>query len=364
PPKISPDTSPSSITLQAVMNGIVYATDPDRMVYAIRASNGSLLWQSFHPDVSQSTSSNGITYTITSSGKISATRMENNALLWTYQLPLSFTLPLTVADNHVYVAAPDGHIYALDATRGSLLWQYRLKFNIAQPVLAAGKYVYIHAASGFLYTLLASNGSLLWQHQLPLGTQLLTTPDTIAYFSDNTITALHAGNGSLSWHHHLPSTPVQPLVMANENIYVATFDNGLTALRASNGSLLWHHRLPSLAYEPIAVSHTAVYIHTSDFAIYTLNAITGSPLWSRPVTGVFTFAVTDGIAYIITLASKVEALYSTGTILWQRQLPSTAIQPLIVSGGVLYSGTASGTIYAVRTRDSVLLWHYATQVVQ
>lgn len=360
-PNIVANISPSSITLQAVMNGVVYAVDPDRMVYAIRASNGSLIWQSFYPNVNQSTSSNGITYTITSSGKVSATRLGNNSLLWSYQLPLSLSLPLTFVDNRIYVAAPDGNVYALDATRGTLLWHYQLKTHIIQPVVGAGNFVYINSDNGMLYTLLASKGTLLWQRQLPLAAQLLTTADTFIYFSASTVISLHASNGSMAWHLHLAATPVQPLVMADGNIYVATFDNSVTAFRSSNGSLLWRHRLPSLAYEPIVVSDAIVYIHASDYAIYTLNAANGTPLWSKPVRNIFTFVVVDGTAYIITINSKMEALLPTGISIWQRQLPSNAIQPLLVSGGVLYTGTNTGTVYAVRASDSALLWHYATQ---
>jgi outer membrane protein assembly factor BamB len=361
PPKIVANISPSSITLQTVMNGVVYAVDPDRMVYAIRASNGSLIWQSFYPDVNQSISNNHITYTITSSGKISAMRTGNNSLLWSYQLLSPAPLSLTIVDNRVYVPTSDGNVYALDATRGSLLWSHQLKTLLSQPVLAAGNFVYVNSNSGTLYTLLASKGTLLWQHQIPSGAQLLTTANAMIYFNDSNITAFHASNGSLAWHIHLAATPVQPLVMADGNIYVATFDNSITAFRGSNGSLLWHHLLPALAYEPIVVSDAIVYIHASDSAIYTLSAARGAPLWSKPVSNIFTFVVVDGIAYIVTINSKMEALLPTGMSIWQRQLPSSPIQPLLVSGGVLYTGTASGTIYAVRMSDSALLWHYATQ---
>lgn len=361
PPKIAIDTSPSSITLQAVMNGVVYAFDPDRMVYAIRASNGSLLWQSFYPNISQSISSNGITYTSTSSGKISATRTENNSLLWSYQLPVSFALPLTVANNHVYATTLSGTVYTLDAARGLLLWRYQLKAQVSQPVLAAGDFVYINSVNGTLYTFLANNGKLLWQHQLPIAAQVLTTNTSIIYASAGNVTALHSRNGSLAWHLHFSSTPVQPLAMAGGNIYDASFDNSVSAFNARSGALLWRHLLPALAYEPIVASDTIVYVHASNYAIYTLNAANGAPLWSKPVTNVFTFVVVQGTIYIVTINSEVEAFDANSTRLWQRQLPSIAIQPLIVASGVVYTGTSSGTVYAIRASDSALLWRYASQ---
>jgi outer membrane protein assembly factor BamB len=362
PPKIAINTNPASITLQAVMNGVVYAVDPDRMVYAIRASNGSLIWHSFYPDVSQSTASNGITYISTSSGKISAMRTANNSLLWSYQLPVSFALPLTVAANHLYATTPDGTVYALDAARGSLLWQHQLKVQVSQPVLASGEFVYSSSVTGTLYTFLAKNGKLLWQRQLSIAAQILTTNQTIIYASDGNVTVLHSSNGSLAWHLHFSSTPVQPLAMAGGNIYNASFDNSVSAFNASNGAFLWRHQLPALAYEPIVASDTVVYVHASNYAIYTLNAATGAPLWYKPAQNIFTFVVVQGTTYIVTINSEVEALDTNGTSLWHRQLPSTAIQPMIVASGVIYTGTSSGTVYALRASDSALLWRYATQV--
>ena len=150
--------------------------------------------------------------------------------------------------------------------------------------------------------------------------------------------------------------------MAHDNIYVASFDSNVSAFNASNGAFLWRHKLPALAYEPIIASDTIIYIHASDHAIYTLNTVTGAPLWPKPATNIFTFVVVQGTTYIVTMDSEIEAFDVNGTSLWHRQLPSTAIQPMIVASGVIYTGTSSGTVYALRASDSALLWRYATQI--
>ncbi len=368
PPKISisninvsNSTSPSAITLETVMDGVVYAVDPDRMFYAIRASNGSLIWQSFTPDISWSTTSAGITYTVKQNEAVIVAQGKGVNPLWIYHSPSPIG-PATVVGNHIYIVTNDDTIDALDTTYGNLLWHYHIVAHIAQSPIFSGEFVSINSEIGTLFTFRASDGALLWHQQLPSDAQVFTTNGNIIYASNNSITALHSKDGSLAWHLNLSSTPVQPLVTAYGNIYIATFDGNMSVFNGSTGSLLWRRHLPSLAYESIAISDTMVYIHTSDYTLYTLNAMNGSLLWSKPVTNVFTFVVVDGIAYIITMTSEVEALHPTGAILWQRQLPSTAIRPLIVSNGVLFTGSASGTIYAVRARDNALLWHYATQV--
>ncbi|MBA2394522.1 MAG: PQQ-binding-like beta-propeller repeat protein [Ktedonobacteraceae bacterium] len=359
-PKIALNANPSSVALKDVMNGVVYAVDPEQMVYAIRASNGSLIWQSFHPDINQSTSSNGVTYTITPSGKMSATRTADNSLLWSHQFPLTFASAPTVVANEVYEITPAGTVYALDAASGDMLWQYKLSIPAAQPVLAAGEFVYVNAFDGTLYTFLAKSGKLLWHRQLPVAAQVLTTNESIIYASDSNVTALRSSNGSLLWHLHYSSTPVQPLAMTHGNIYVATFDSNVSAFNASNGAFLWHHKLPALAYEPIAASDAVIQIHASNYAIYTLNAVTGAFLWFK--TDILTFVVVQENMYIVTLNNDIEAFDAKGALLWHRQLSSRFIQPLLVANDVLYTGTSTGIVYALRTSDSSVLWRYATQV--
>jgi eukaryotic-like serine/threonine-protein kinase len=363
PPKLRIDTSPSSITLETVMNGVVYAVDPDRMVYALRANNGSLIWQSFYPNINWSATVNGITYSANQNGTIITAQGKNTNPLWTMHLSSPLAQPATVLGNRIYIITSNNTIDALNITNGKLLWNYPMHtLHVVQPLIISGDFIHIIADSGTLFTLRASNGTLLWQHILPQAAQVLNANGNIIYASDNNVTALHANNGTVAWHLHLTTTPVQPMVTANGIIYIASFDNSVIALNGKNGSLLWHHRLPALAYEPIIASNTIVYVHGSDNLMYILDANNGSLRWSTPGTNILSFAVVDDIAYIVTSNNIVEAIDSTGNMLWQRLLPSSPIRPLIVANGVIYTGSASGTIYAVRASDSALLWHYATQI--
>ncbi len=309
--KIRNSTRPSEISLQMVMGGIVYAIDPDNVVYAIRASNGSLIWQSFSPDIDWSTTSDGITYTIEEKGAVIVAQGKNANPLWIYHSPSRLTQPAIVFGNRIFIVANNNNtIAALDTTDGNLLWQYQMPAPIGQSLTVSKEFVYVTSESGTLFTLRASNGTLLWHHQLQPATKVFTTNENIIYATDKSIIALHAKDGSIAWHLSLSSTPVQPLVIAYGTVYVATFDGSVSAFDGDNGSLLWHHQLPAIAYEPIVVSDTTVYIHTSDYAVYTLSAINGSLLWSKPVSNIVTFAVVDKIAYLVTLTNKVEALYS------------------------------------------------------
>ncbi len=364
-PKLRSITSPAAITLEAVINGVVYAVDPDRMVYALRATNGSLIWQSFYPTINWSTTVNGITYTAQENGAVIIAQGKNVNPLWIAHLSAPLAQPATIIDNRIYIITKNNTVDALNIANGKLLWDYPMHTqHVAQPLLISGGFLHISTDSGALFTLRVRDGALLWRRQLPLAAQVVTASGNIIYASAGTITALHTSDGSVAWHLHLTATPVQPMVTAGDTLYIATFDNNVTALSGKNGSLLWHQRLPALAYEPIIASQSIVYVHASDNIMYILHASDGALRWSTSDTNILSFAVVDDTAYIVTLNNTVEAIDSTGAKLWQRLLPSSPIRPLLVAGGVVYTGTTSGTVYAVRARDSTLLWHYATQQAQ
>lgn len=362
PPHIKNDTSPSSITVKAVMNGVVYAVDPDRMVYALRASNGSLIWQSFTPTINWSTTMDGITYSATEENRVIVAQIKNANPLWVNHLPAPLAQLPVIVGNRIYIITDGNIIDALNITDGKLLWSLSLDTQaITQPPIIDGDFLFLDVDDNTLLTLRARDGKRLWKHAIPQATQMLAIAGNIIYVSDKTITALHPDTGTLAWSVHLTVTPVEAMVTTLDNIYIATFDNGVTALNGKSGARLWQHQLPALAYEPIIASNGLIYVHGSDNVMYILHAADGVLLPSSANSNILAFAVVDDTAYIVTLSNQVEAI-DAGKLLWQRQLPSAPIRPVLVDNGVIYTGSATGTVYAIRANDSTLLWHYATQV--
>jgi eukaryotic-like serine/threonine-protein kinase len=120
----------------SVENGVVYASavNPGSAsntgsIYALQGSNGSVLWQDkLNASPSGGLLANGVIYLGTSSnsgtGALYAVRTTDGSLLWNY--PTSgylFAAPV-LDDNALYIGASNGMAYALRADNGAIVWHY------------------------------------------------------------------------------------------------------------------------------------------------------------------------------------------------------------------------------------------------
>jgi eukaryotic-like serine/threonine-protein kinase len=152
-------------------------------VYAVRASDGAVLW---HFDLNKG---------------------ENSWVSW-----------LSTEHGVIYVGSNDvastsgSHVYALRGSDGSLLWEDEISASSSSAIVANGV-IYLGTAldqaAGAVYALRASDGSSLWSY--PLNGAAFNGPilvDTTLYVStsNETIFALRAENGSLAWHRFIGSS--------------------------------------------------------------------------------------------------------------------------------------------------------------
>jgi outer membrane protein assembly factor BamB len=112
--------------MPVVADGITYIRSPDGSIEALRASDGSLLWQYTSPSP-----------------------------------PLSGISPLVMlgSDGMVYVITEDEALYVLRSSDGSVFWHTKAGEIILG--IAAGV-AYVSTPGGGLDTLRARNGSWLW----------------------------------------------------------------------------------------------------------------------------------------------------------------------------------------------------------
>ncbi len=155
-------------------------------VYAIRASDGTVLWH----------------FTL-----------GNGLVSWTNWFSVEHGVVYASAFNTTATGKDDGHIYALQSSNGSVLWHDQLNATPYSGLLANGV-IYLSATigsySGALYALRMSNGSLLWNY--PLAGSMYNAPaldGTTLYVgaANGMVYALQASNGALLWHY---LTEVQP----------------------------------------------------------------------------------------------------------------------------------------------------------
>ena len=247
---------PGLVEAPFVFNGVVYVCTQDGMVHALRANNGSTLWQ-YKAKLTFGSSLpvmvNGILYLLLEDGSLDAVRVSNGSLLWHNSAQFLFAgATMLGTDGVIYVSTLDGSMYALQANSGFTLWHISSHIPSVAPSLAAmGGVVYVGNQTGSVYALSASNGVKLWQHTEQKVTFVTTTvTSSMVYLvtlignTDNII-ALGTSNGATRWHYtaSYASTPTLswvPIVV--DNLFLLALQDGsINALHTRNGSLLWHY---------------------------------------------------------------------------------------------------------------------------
>jgi outer membrane protein assembly factor BamB len=120
----------------SVENGIVYAsavnaegTSGTGDMYALQSSNGSVLWHdTLQASPSGALLANGVIYLSTSgnsgNGVVYAVRVHDGSLLWNYPIAGSMSYAPVLDGNVIYVGASNGMAYALRAGNGGVVWHY------------------------------------------------------------------------------------------------------------------------------------------------------------------------------------------------------------------------------------------------
>src|SRR5207245_745427 len=110
-----------------------------------------------------------------SAGEVYALQATNGSLLWHYTVKGACCRGLVMTDTTVYISEFDrggGHIDALRASDGSLLWQYQGDRQVNQATVMDGVVFLTYESAGFKDTgstvdaLRISDGSHLWRYSI------------------------------------------------------------------------------------------------------------------------------------------------------------------------------------------------------
>src|SRR5438105_2751201 len=173
-PIVSPVWSQHDVSVTTA-DGVAYAGTYDNAVYALRISNGSVLW---HTKIDGSVeelpaAANGIVYVSSYVGQngpayLYALRASNGAVLWRYSNNNYIYSP-TLDNGVVYVASQDDSVTALRASDGIQLWRFATlggPESQISPAVNGVLYVSVpvDGQSGGVIALRASDGSVLWRY--------------------------------------------------------------------------------------------------------------------------------------------------------------------------------------------------------
>jgi outer membrane protein assembly factor BamB len=331
-----------------VANGIVYIGSWDGHMYALRESDGSVVWN-FNAGTYSTSSCNPGTFGIDGTAALS--------------------------DGKLYFGTGDAKLYALDPATGNLIWQKQLAdpnnaYHIYASPVVFDKKIYIGLAShcvnpcvrGEIVCVDANNGNILWT--------FFTAPEG------------SLGGGVWS------SCAVDP---NRRMIYVGTgnyctgedsYSSAVLALNADSGNLAWSFKrlapkdLSNFDFgaSPVLfdiVGIPALVIGSKDGHCYALHRQTGELLWDTVITDgssiggtISSPATANGMVFmgcqVQSTTGKVVALDArTGGKVWEAAEPDGIIGSAAVSGGAVFIGVADGTVRAFDAQSGNQLWSSA-----
>lgn len=245
-----------------VQNGVVYATSRGANGYALRATDGKLLWQV--AGIKQPTGVTGVAAPAVSgdqvifpfpSGQLLAVDRGTGVESWSAQVAgtrvgraVAYIRDMTgepvISGNTVYSGTSSGRIAAFDRTTGAQLWSARE--GAVSPVLPVGNAVFAVNDDNKLIRLDASTGGLVWARELPLYTdQKVKKQDSIfaqygpvlaggrlfVASSDGVLRGFDPVSGNLVAQAEIPGGTATAPVVAGGVLYVTSRDGNLLAYR-------------------------------------------------------------------------------------------------------------------------------------
>jgi len=253
-------TASSSIYLQGILDGVVYADADDGTLVALRISDGHLLWQrALDGTINQFVPENGVIYATTlkitypsasAPGAASLPQtLSIGALLWntTPNAPTQKIMPLKEGLSSVY---------ALHISDGAILWHYTMdngENSFASGCAVKNGIVYAstnvstnnNTSKSYVYAL--QGGTILWQDEFSTSLSNVLLDNGVIYLgsSDNiaagAVYALQAQNGTLLWSYPIAGPVFEAPILIDGRVYVSAANGMVYALRVGNGSAIWHY---------------------------------------------------------------------------------------------------------------------------
>jgi outer membrane protein assembly factor BamB len=267
----------------------------------------------------------------------------------------------------LYFGTGSGHLYALDLASGGLKWKFKTDGVVhSSPALAYGM-VYFGSWDTYLYALDARTGQQKWKfkteniHDAMRGIQASPLVyDGKVYFGarDAHFYALDAFTGQEQWKHFADWAWILSSAAAYKGtVYVGTSDsNGLLAFDARTGEVKYTFDTQTYLYSSPAIAGGTAYFGNFTGTMFALDLKSEGKAWAefqleaskqnsyRVVNeqGRIDWANVilpgkDGMDYANNVWG-INQIYATGSI----------VSSPVVAGGMVYFGSADGSLYALR----------------
>ena len=329
-----------------VSGGMIFTLDAESRVMA-HSTDGKPVWQrSLTPGIEKSDEASGgglayesgVIYATTGFGVLTALRATDGSVLWEQKLGAPVTAAPMVSKGRVYVVSRDNRAWAINTKNGRVDWQQQSTTADAglmggsSPAIA-GRTVILPFSSGEMVAALTGNGLRVWSVAVS-GSRRGQARSNISDIS---------------------SDPV----IAGNRIYAANQSGRIVAVDRQSGERLWTANEGS--YSPVWPVGGSVFLVSDASQLVRLDARNGDTIWAVDLP-LYKKEKTHRSSYAhygpvlaggrLIVASSDGSLRSfdpaSGELLSEVSVPSgAASQPAIVNG-VLYVLSQNGQLHAYR----------------
>jgi outer membrane protein assembly factor BamB len=370
--------------------GVLFVGSDDKNLYALEQATGALKWKfaTGAPVRSTPAVADGAVYFVSYDGNFYALDAAGGALRWKFetagerkftalglhgyfprQQPMPdywdlFQSSPVVGGGAVYFGSGDGHIYALDAANGALRWKVKTGDVVhGSPALVDGT-LYVGSWDTNLYALDATTGAVKWKFKTgedPVNfnqTGIQSSPcvaDGTVYFGgrDSTLYAVDAKTGAEKWKYKNAwgSWFIASPVVRDGRVYSTTSEPAfLLAHDAATGKELYKTGVKAPAFSSMTLAGKLAYLGNFAGSLLAIDLAEGKVIWTFQTPAAQAnangYLKADGaldFAKVFT-SGFFEDMYAGGAKLFA--LGAIVASPA-VSGGVVFVGSADGTVYAI-----------------
>lgn len=374
---------------------VTYAGTVDQGLFALRSSNGTLLWRSSMEGAVTELPlvDNNVVYISSFIGEIgpatlTAVRAVDGRVLWKYHNSGYISRPV-IQNGVVYLTAQQDGVIALRVSDGKQLWQFKSPIDQG-PQLANGV-LYVVSNTGGFYALRTSDGKIIWRDESIIAQNLTYSVQggMVFAFSESNVIALRASDGRKLWSSSLDSSFTQiPQLSAGVLYFVATkisletptptptvFPSPAPTKRGSSQiSRPAFLNLPFQKQASVVITRLTTYMKQGKSSVYALRVSDGKLLWQdRLNQGNNSYAsalqIGSGSVYVAALdaaggysSSIISALSKQdGHVIWQRTAGGSMMDANL-TGDMLYLSVdfqGRSVVYALKALDGTLHWSYA-----
>jgi len=311
------------------------------------SSCGEMLSGTSWPGVS----SNGDTLFVAYRNHVYAVRVSDGTMLWRFPADggpqMFFAMPV-LTDNQLLVGDYDSNLYSLDPNTGVERWVFREANGdwIASP-LVVNDMILAPNGDHNLYAL-AMNGSLLWK--FPTGNPLWSRPVSDGEFvyqasMDHHLYAIDLRDGSKVWSTDLGGAVIySPTISEDGVLYVSTLARNLSAIEAATGKILWQRSFEENLWTQPALHEDRLFFGDMAGQIYSVSITDGGDIWTQnvdqPVTGQPT--IMDEMVIFPIEEGMLIATSLTGERLWSITVDGKLFTGPVVTGDRLAVGISGG----------------------